>query len=122
MSPEDVRANLEEDLSWRWDEIRHIKNAFTDYLGGMDKDFPVKTLIVILYAHFEGFTKNALSFYSDFINNKGLKCREVNNNLSALALKPVFESYENPEKNLPFLKKIYPMTTTYIGILGKLIC
>ena len=52
----EFRSDMEESLSWRVNEIVTLKNLLRE-----DNRVPVvKTLIVMLYAHFEGFFKDCL--------------------------------------------------------------
>lgn len=51
----------------------------------------MRAILVMQYAHLEGFTRNALSLYVDLINNHGLRAHEVHPQLLASALATEFK-------------------------------
>jgi len=89
---EELRAQLEEDLAWRLDEIRHLRNAL---LGDVDQSqWPtaaLRAILVMQYAHVEGFAHNAFSMYVDAINARKLRAHEIRAHLFACALTPEFD-------------------------------
>ncbi|WP_147457437.1 MAE_28990/MAE_18760 family HEPN-like nuclease [Micromonospora sp. CV4] len=93
MKLSDLRLELEEDLSWRLDELRHLRN---ELLAGSDPEsWPVSALRAILvmqYAHLEGFARQAFGLYIDAINAKGLKASELKPHLFASACISEFEA------------------------------
>ncbi|MEV1017944.1 MAE_28990/MAE_18760 family HEPN-like nuclease [Micromonospora sp. NPDC049801] len=93
MKLSDLRLELEEDLSWRLDELRHLRN---ELLAEADPEsWPVSALRAILvmqYAHLEGFARHAFSLYIDAINAKGLKAIELKPHLFAAACIAEFEA------------------------------
>ena len=54
MDVAEVRAELEEELSHRLEEIRFFRNQLSDIDGIDQKERFCKCLVVMLYAHFEG--------------------------------------------------------------------
>lgn len=93
MDASDARAQIESDLAWRLDEIRYLRN---ELIGNHDKQtWPVaamRSILVMQYAHLEGFARNAFSVYVDAVNSCNLNSREVHPNLFASALVPEFEA------------------------------
>jgi hypothetical protein len=89
----ELRAQLEEDLAWRLDELRHLRN---DLLGNVEPDnWPVsaiRAILVMQYAHLEGFTRNAFSLYVTAINARRLHSMDLHTNLFASALIPEFDA------------------------------
>ena len=64
----EFRSDMEDSLSWRVNEFLALKNLLRS-----DNNIPiVKTLIVMLYAHFEGFFKDCLECYIKYINSTDL--------------------------------------------------
>ena len=55
MTTEELREQMEEELTWRSDELRIYKNALS-YIN-TNKGIYRKSMVVMLYAHFEGFVK-----------------------------------------------------------------
>jgi len=60
MNLEDIRAELEEDMLWRQEEINYLHNQLKNEHKEKRKDILRRALVVMLYAHYEGFCKNAL--------------------------------------------------------------
>jgi hypothetical protein len=89
----ELRAELEEDLGWRLDELRHLRNRL---LGSDSPDAwsaaSMRTILVMQYAHLEGFTRNAFAVYVTAINDKRLALRELQPQLMASALTQEFEA------------------------------
>jgi hypothetical protein len=91
MNLDELRIQLEEDLAWRFDELRHLRNTL---LGSLDHDaWPasaLRTILVMQYAHLEGFAHNAFRLYVDAINARKLRAHQVRPHLFACALTPEF--------------------------------
>lgn len=88
-----VRTQLEEDLAWRTDEIRHLRNTL---LGSSAPDewpaHALRAILVLQYAHLEGFARNAFAIYLETVNAQQLRAAQVHPNLFATALTPEFDS------------------------------
>jgi hypothetical protein len=95
---EEVRAQLEEELTWRRDEIRFLHNQLSYIKKEEDKMRYRKSLVVMLYSHFEGFCKTALSIYANAINNEHLTCSLVTDQVTASSLATMFQDFENMNK------------------------
>ncbi|MEI3612495.1 MAE_28990/MAE_18760 family HEPN-like nuclease [Pseudogracilibacillus sp. SO30301A] len=102
----DIRAQLEEELTWRRDEIRLLHNQLGYVLEDDQKRFR-KALIVMLYSHFEGFCSTAFQIYIKAINEEALKRKQLNNNLAANSFADVFKAYENPHLKTKEYRKIF---------------
>lgn len=93
MTPAELRAQLEDDLAWRLDELRHLRNAL---LNTADQSkWPVhamRAILVMQYAHLEGFAQNAFSLYVRAINERQLPAKDLHPNLFACALTREFEA------------------------------
>lgn len=89
-TPEDLYDKLAIDLAWRKKELYSIRT-----LTARSKDVKLETLIrssiALTYAHFEGFTKNSVKFYFNFLNSQKLKVSDVKSNIVAVELKATFE-------------------------------
>lgn len=89
----ELRIQLEDDLSWRLDELRHLRNVL---LGNLERSsWPVSALRAILvmqYAHLEGFAGNAFHLYIDAVNSRGLQANDAQPHLFASALVPEFDA------------------------------
>lgn len=68
MTPDEFRAELEEELRWRQEELAFFKNQLGDIVLESDADRYRKSLVLILYSHFEGYVKIALQTYIEYLN------------------------------------------------------
>ncbi|GAA1388904.1 MAE_28990/MAE_18760 family HEPN-like nuclease [Catellatospora chokoriensis] len=93
MNATELRALLEEDLSWRIGELRHLRNSL---LGDLDRDdWPasaLRAILVMQYAHLEGFARYAFTLYVDAINSRSLPADVLQTGLFASACIPEFDA------------------------------
>ncbi|MFZ1108136.1 MAG: MAE_28990/MAE_18760 family HEPN-like nuclease [Rhodomicrobium sp.] len=89
-SPEDFFEDMERDRSLREREIRLIENITARTEAAEERDMLHRSLILLTYAHFEGFCKFALTVYTSAINSLALPCREACTPLVAATLSKVF--------------------------------
>jgi len=104
---EEVRVELESDLTWRSDEIRFLKNQLAYILREDDKERYRKSLLVMLYSHYEGFCKTAFLIYINVINKEKLQRKEANQNLTACSLHNVFTAYEDMDRKPDKYREIF---------------
>ena len=60
-------------------------------------------MLLMLYAHFEGFAKIAFTIYCRHINEANVCCKDVQPELGATALRDVFRAFRNPDSAENFL-------------------
>jgi hypothetical protein len=87
---------LDNEIAWRKKELSYLK-------GNVKTNSPyfkthLRTGIVLLYAHWEGFVKNACELYLTYIKSLRLKYEELGDNLIALSLKGDLRSLEQTNK------------------------
>ena len=104
----DIRAQMEEELTWRQNEIRFLRNQLSYISADQDKRRYRKSLVVMLYAHFEGFCKTVLLIYVDAINHLGIKRNEANPYIKTASLADVFKAYGNLDKKCALFKNALP--------------
>lgn len=102
-----MRAQLEEELAWRQEELVFLKNQL-NFVNETKRDKYRKSMILMLYAHFEGFTKIALQTYIQYLNELEIKVDNVNSNLQASHMQKEFNAYDNLDKKNRFFKKPLP--------------
>ena len=95
MSPEDFRAQLQYDLEWREREFTLLINQLSN-MSQDDKKIYRKTLLVMLYSHFEGFCKFAFQTYLKLINEERIARSDANEYIIASSLLDVFHDIEYP--------------------------
>ena len=90
MNVAELRAELENDQSWRRDELRFLQNQIPHITVSNQQSLFRRALVVLLYAHFEGFCKFALTLYVNAVNKTGITCAEANYALAAASLADLF--------------------------------
>ncbi len=108
MNLEDIRAELELDLTWRQNEIRFLRNQLAYIPNELDRDRYRKSLVVMLYSHYEGFSKTALSIYADAINKENITCLEAHECIVAATLADAFKDFDNPNKKSRIFVSMLP--------------
>jgi hypothetical protein len=101
-------SELEEDLAWRQDEIRFHQNNIDRFVSDNEKDKARRACILFLYAHFEGFTKFALSLYIRAVNNERLTCNQISFALAAACLTDVFHALRDPQRKSDLFRRELP--------------
>jgi MAE_28990/MAE_18760-like HEPN len=74
---------LDDDLGWRKLEISDLLLLAKE----TQKEIVYKSLILLLYAHWEGFIKKSSKLYIKFISEEKIKVGELSHNFKAVALK-----------------------------------
>ncbi len=105
-------TEIELDQKWRLDEIRFFQNLINDLKKDSEKDQFRRALILLLYAHFEGFTKFVFLVFIKAVNQENLKCNQVNYSIASATLSHVFASMRNPDKKCPIFRRKLPEDRT----------
>ena len=94
-----LNDRLEKEIAWRKRELSSIKENI--YLtDGFKKETMLRAGVTLLYAHWEGFIKNAATFYLCYVSSLKLKYSELTTNFLALAIKSdIDEKLIKPKKN-----------------------
>jgi hypothetical protein len=72
-------------LAWRKHELSNLKLLATTLKREHERSAVRRAALPIIYSHWEGFIKEAATAYLEYVSRRGLKCREVQTNLLALA-------------------------------------
>jgi len=106
----ELREEMETELTWRSDELRMLKNNLANIPKDNDKEKYRKSLIVMLYSHFEGYTKMCFLIYIKFINSKKLKrsTLKMKPELIASCMNDVFKYYDDKDRKNKFFKRSLP--------------
>lgn len=100
----EFRSDMEDSLSWRVNEFLALKNLLRS-----DNSIPVvKTLIVMLYAHFEGFFKDCLESYIKYINSTDLALRSFIDTIITASLSREYSSFEDTNRKCKELTTVPP--------------
>ncbi len=112
-----VRSELEFERTWRLDELRLLENGLAGMTTDDDKRRYRKTLVVMLYSHFEGFCRIALLVYVKAINRAEFVCHDVNDALAASSLTPLFNAVISGSKHRLF--KLHLPDDTALHFLSR---
>lgn len=95
---EELQTMLDDDFAWRRKELTVIyTNVQSSKPAQLNTN--IRIGVVMLYAHWEGFVKNAAEFYLTFVASKRLNLSELSNNFVALSLKAKLIVFQETNKN-----------------------
>ena len=83
---EQLEESLDKDYAWRRKELSFVVSNVKSS-SGPALQTALRSGIALLYAHWEGFIKNAAVCYLTFVANKRLKYEELNNCFIAVSFK-----------------------------------
>lgn len=104
----DIRSQIEEEITWRSEEIRFLKNQLASVSSERKKKIYRKSLLMMLYSHYEGFCKITFQIYIHQINNEKITRKEANDYIATASLSEVFQYYENQDLKNQFFKSKLP--------------
>tara|TARA_R110000803_G_scaffold105463_3_gene173641 strand:- start:1173 stop:1949 length:777 start_codon:yes stop_codon:yes gene_type:complete len=83
MKLDELLELLDDDLSWRKKEVSQL------YALCVEKDVEVlrKSLLLVLYSHWEGFVKNAAKLYLHYVSKQKLKVGVLTVNFKTISMK-----------------------------------
>jgi hypothetical protein len=82
-----IISKLEHDFDWREAEIAHLKRIYVGtMLSSLARPTLLKCLVLLRYAHFEGFIRNCLNVLIDNINREKLLISQLKRPYSDIAL------------------------------------
>lgn len=111
MNVADFRAQLEEELAWRTEEILFFQNQCAIIEQEEQKEKFRRALVLLLYSNFEGFCKFGLNLYVAAINQEAIDCKDANYAIAAASLSDVFVSLRNGTKKIKEFKNDSPDDT-----------
>lgn len=89
---------LSRDLAWRKKELTDIRRIFQLSVHSTRRRALTRCGIALLYAHFEGYTKQAGKAYLEYIAAQRLKNSELSSNLRAVTLRELLSSVEGSRR------------------------
>lgn len=102
---EELQLKLDEDFAWRRKELSliytNVKSSKT-----LQLNTNIRIGVVMLYAHWEGFIKNASEHYLIYVACKKLNLNQLSNNMIAVTLKYKLKDFEESNKNTIHTKLI----------------
>lgn len=94
---EELQDLLAADLGWRKKELTTL-NANVKTASYKNLPTSLRCAIVMLYAHWEGFIKNASEYYLNYVKYQRLQLDQLNPNLLALSLKQKLNEFTQSDK------------------------
>ena len=104
-------AEVESDQSWRQDEIRTWQNLISLEASEDIQNQLRRPLVLLLYAHFEGFCKFAFALYVRVVNEEGISCEDANFAIAAATLDDIFRALHDSSHKVPEFKHSLPDDT-----------
>lgn len=104
-SSEEFFNALSNEFGWRKKELTIIK-ARVDLAKSKQLNTEIRSSLLLLYAHWEGFNKVSCELYLEYVKQLKLNYSELSNNLLALSIKSEIvdmESTNNHERHTEFL-------------------
>ncbi len=84
MRIEEFQDFLDTDLAWRKMEISQLLMILNT---AESKEIVGKSMILLLYAHWEGFIKKSSKCYLKYVSDKNIKIQDLTPNFEAIMLK-----------------------------------
>lgn len=88
---------LNNELAWRKKELSTLRSNVEKSNAKLEAT-AIRSGIVLLYAHWEGFLKRAAEAYLEYVINKKLKYRELSLNFVAISAKQKLNEFEQTDK------------------------
>jgi hypothetical protein len=108
MNLAEIRAELEADRDWREAEIRAFHNRGATIADEEELKRYRRALVLLLYAHYEGFCKFAFTVYATAVNRSGISCGEAAYAIAAASLADLFGNLRNPQKKCDIFRRELP--------------
>lgn len=120
MTKDELRELLETELLWRTEEINFFKKQIANLNKDEDKNRYRKSMVLILYAHLEGFIKSALQNYAHYLTGLQKKREEFDFTLIATSMNTEFKAYDNKNSKSPlFNNKKVPADSEIHGLYRR---
>jgi MAE_28990/MAE_18760-like HEPN len=108
MNLAELRAELEADRAWREEEIRSFQNRGASIIDAEGQKRYRRALVLLLYAHYEGFCRFAFVLYVSAINRSGISCGEACHAIAAASLADLFRNLRNPQMKTDLFRRELP--------------
>lgn len=109
----DLQDALDREWSWRIFELTVLKGSLGRKHGKAENSL-LRANVSMLYAHWEGFIKQAAGHYLEFVSRKGLRSRTAADAFTYLSLKRTisdFHEVRNPSVGLEIFRQLKAVIT-----------
>lgn len=107
-SPSDVLEDIESDRLLREREIRLVDNIAARTSDEDERTILFRSLVLLTYAHLEGFCKFSLTTYAASINAARISCNEASTAILTLSLGKLFRALRDPSSKHPIFRNQLP--------------
>ena len=98
---------VEDDLKWRENELAILrKQLIQTTVGSAQETTFLRTNLAMIYAHYEGFCKFALTVYIDALEKRNLKRKDLKWHLAAYSLHQFHDELKKEADTASFFSKI----------------
>ncbi|HEX4374926.1 MAG TPA: MAE_28990/MAE_18760 family HEPN-like nuclease [Puia sp.] len=94
----DLKDSLDKDFGWRKPELSQILFSVKGS-NGITKNVAIRTAVLLLYAHWEGFVKHAANAYLNYVKSQGLIYEELQNCFVAISMRQKITQFEETNKS-----------------------
>lgn len=108
MTTSDFVAELYRQFNWRFDEVRRLKNLLANEPDPQARDDLRKSLVVMVYAHFEGFCVFSLQHYLTAVNQARIDCQSAVPAILAGAWEHVFNAMQHGDEKCKVFRQALP--------------
>jgi hypothetical protein len=114
-----ILDDISSDLDWRESEIASMRIVLTSpNITPTQKSVLLRAAWALLYAHYEGFCKNTLVSYYDFISNSGVETQSLPQSTRAFALAEKLSELRKIPNN-EFLEEVSGFEVNYLTVTPK---
>lgn len=107
-SADDIDADIEEDRTTREEEIKLLENIHNTSDLEKDRERLRRMIVLLTYAHLEGFCRFALSAYVSEVNARNIECHAAATPIAAASLSPVFGALRDSQRKHRVFAKSLP--------------
>lgn len=104
----EIRSQIELERQWRSSELRLQKNMIASLKNERDKKVARKSLVVMLYSHFEGVCRAILTIYVSELNKAEVCVRDATPALVAASLADAFHALRSPGSKCKIFRNELP--------------
>lgn len=110
-----ILDDITNDLDWREAEIASMRVVLSlNELTPIQKQTLLRAAWALLYAHYEGFCKNTLATYYDFISTSGIVCENLPQKIQLFALRKKLTHIRNLQDH-DLVPEIINFKTSYLS-------
>ena len=107
MTYSELRAELEADRAWREAEIREMQNRASNLPESEQERFR-RPIILLLYAHYEGFCKFAFQLYVRAVNQEQIDLQDATSAVAVATITNLINQLSDPNQKSDLFRNDLP--------------